>query len=132
MSGWGLTQFGGISDRLKVAQVPLVDHEYCTEKVERHCDYYVTEDMICFGGSGTDACGGDSGGPLTCTKTGQASTGRQGQRYLCGLVSWGFDCIPSKGHIPGLYTDVARFVGWISKFMATWARHHRSKPVFLP
>ena len=60
--------------------------------------------MICAGGADKDACQGDSGGPLVCSDD-------SGNSYVFGIVSWGIGCA-TEG-IPGVYTNVAAFNGWI-------------------
>ena len=52
--------------------------------------------MVPKGAHGTDACKGDSGGPLNCVNW-------YTRRYeLCGIVSWGdSNCMSSA---PGVYT----------------------------
>jgi secreted trypsin-like serine protease len=52
--------------------------------------------MLCAGGTGTDTCSGDSGGPLEAPIAG-------GGYRLVGLTSWGIGC----GQRPGVYTRVA-------------------------
>ena len=42
--------------------------------------------MLCAGGGdGKDPCGGDSGGPLQCSR----KVGDKIEKYLCGIVSYG-------------------------------------------
>lgn len=68
-------------------------------------DNVITEDMICAGvdGGGKDACGGDSGGPLTVIV--------DGRHILVGLTSFGEGCArPDK---PGVYTRVTSFLDFI-------------------
>lgn len=65
--------------------------------------------VICAGAesAGKDSCNGDSGGPLTRA---------QGQeRVLVGLVSWGKGC--ALAGIPGIYTRVSDYTGWIDAAM---------------
>ncbi|XP_032281389.1 kallikrein-7-like [Phoca vitulina] len=62
--------------------------------------------MLCAGipNSKTNACNGDSGGPLMCKGT------------LQGLVSWGtFPC--GQPNDPGVYTQVCKYVKWINETM---------------
>ena len=64
--------------------------------------------QLCAGGTGTDTCGGDSGGPLFCNDN--------GVWVLQGITSYGdAQCHPL---VPAVYTRVNSFVGWIASTMA--------------
>ena len=123
ISGWGYTKSGGPSDTLKVAQVPLVDRASCAE-IFRDVRSKITENMICAGGAGSDSSKGDSGGPLTCVRTGVDG---EEERYLCGIISWGVTSNARETDFPGVYTDVSKYTGRIQKLMRTWWSHYWSK-----
>ena len=107
----------------------MVEHAKCTKTCKAHgIRLNVTENMICAGGTGTDACQGDSGGPLTCSRNGIDG---EGERYLCGIVSWGVSCKKRALQLAGVYTDVSKYTGWIQKLMRIWESHYWSKNPFL-
>ena len=58
--------------------------------------------------TGKDACGGDSGGPLTISRY------RNLDEYWTqiGIVSWGLISCGTEG-VPGVYTNVRRYLSWI-------------------
>ncbi|XP_063031474.1 tissue-type plasminogen activator isoform X2 [Melospiza melodia melodia] len=95
------------SEHLKEGRVRLFPASRCTAQ---HLDNRtVTENMICAGDTRNldDACKGDSGGPLVCLK--------DERMYLIGIISWGIGC--GRKDIPGVYTKVIRYLGWIQDTM---------------
>lgn len=82
----------------------------------------VTDETICAGDGTKDACRGDSGGPLTCEDA--------GQKFLCGIVSWGDACkdrIKYEYDTPGVYVDVRQFYGWIQSHVQRWSEFYAGK-----
>ena len=110
VSGWGSMGNGQTSDVLQKARLAIRDTQKCRPFLS---DFTITNGMICAGGTGDkDVCAGDSGGPLTC----EDDTIVRGQKYLCGIVSWGYSCDDKSKHkyrSPGVYTDVRKYHGWI-------------------
>lgn len=78
--------------------------------------YYDGATMLCAGTAPSapatnypvDTCQGDSGGPLAVRV--------RGVWVLAGVTSWGDGC---GWTTPGVYTNVARYVGWIRGFVPT-------------
>ncbi|KAH8372912.1 hypothetical protein KR009_007884 [Drosophila setifemur] len=105
IAGWGYREeWGPSSHNLEQAQVPVVSSEQCNEIYGAG---EVTERMICAGyvtQGGTDACQGDTGGPLIV----------DGQ--LVGLVSWGRGC--ARPNYPTVYCYVASLMDWIDETIA--------------
>ncbi|XP_070134430.1 transmembrane protease serine 9-like [Drosophila bipectinata] len=102
VAGWGYREeWGPSSYKLEQAQVPVVSSEQCNELYGAG---EINERMICAGyvtQGGTDACQGDTGGPLVI----------DGQ--LVGLVSWGRGC--ARPNYPTVYCYVASLVDWIEE-----------------
>ncbi|XP_029305572.1 plasminogen activator, urokinase a [Cottoperca gobio] len=92
------------SQHLKEAEVKLLSQTDCTRKL-----YYgdrITDNMFCAASPdwSTDACKGDSGGPMVCEVS--------GRMFLFGVVSWGEEC--ASRNKPGVYTQVANYNNWIA------------------
>ena len=100
VSGYGdLSETGGVgSADLLVTQVPLVSDASCSAQVGADA-----QAEVCAGGTGTDSCYGDSGGPLTI----QTPSGPR----LAGVVSWGEEC---GGPTPGVYAEVPTYASFIA------------------
>ncbi|KAL6468286.1 hypothetical protein MHYP_G00239630 [Metynnis hypsauchen] len=103
VTGWGKQNktASHYSSALGFIHVPLVDHSEC----RRYMVNNLTQNMLCAGiiGKVTDACEGDSGGPMM--------TQYHNTWFLIGLVSWGEGC----GHTDklGIYTKVSNYLEWI-------------------
>lgn len=111
VSGWGMQKPASedtVSNILKVASVPLISSEICNKKEvygNQLNSNSFPDGMLCAGflEGGTDACRGDSGGPLACSVNGQFQ--------LLGLVSWGDGCADKNK--PGVYTKTLHYLNWI-------------------
>lgn len=109
VTGWGKVSEGGSSaDLLQKVIVPIITDQKCQNSY--HTIGYtgpIVDSMICAGYEfgHRDACQGDSGGPFVCR-------GYDNRYYLGGIVSWGIGC--ARPNVPGVYTEVSRFVPWIS------------------
>ncbi|KFQ41459.1 Urokinase-type plasminogen activator, partial [Nestor notabilis] len=105
ISGYGKQEFYDIfyAQRLMSATVNLISQRKC--KHEYYDSIRVTDNMVCAGDPTwqTDACKGDSGGPMVCEY--------DGRMMLYGIVSWGDGC--AKKDKPGVYTRVTRYLNWI-------------------
>ncbi|XP_077292741.1 trypsin-2-like [Arctopsyche grandis] len=105
VSGWGKTEYANSSsNKLLKLDEPIYDHRKCKDILEKQSSTFLSDSMICAGNSiaGTNACRGDSGGPLTCDNelTGIVSFGPE----LCGMTT-----------NPDVYTEVYHFEKWIEE-----------------
>ena len=106
VTGWGrLESRGSRPDVLQEVEVETMTNRACARS---HGDHKITNNMICAGSQGRDACKGDSGGPL-------AVMGQDGSYRQIGVVSWGEGC-GTPGY-PGVYTRVSSLLAWIQDRM---------------
>ncbi|CAM6054881.1 unnamed protein product [Sphagnum tenellum] len=112
VSGWGHTQDDDKPNMLMRVMVEMQSQDncakMCTKMGEKNLWDSNTDSMKCAGGGDKDSCQGDSGGPLVCSKDGKS--------YLVGIVSFGYGC--GDAGIPGIYTNVAKYKGWIDDVIA--------------
>ncbi|CAG9818511.1 unnamed protein product [Phaedon cochleariae] len=104
VTGWGET----LREETKILQkAPLsaVSKKECNRMMQKSKDRYsLRPTQICAIGSGTDACIGDSGGPLQVRR-------EKGGYAVVGIVSHGpHGC---GGVIPAVYTRVFPYLKWI-------------------
>lgn len=95
---------------LQEVQVSIINTSRCNFLFqEPNFLFRMADDMICAGSEdgNHDACEGDSGGPLTCEQN--------GLWIQIGIVSWGVGC--GRPNLPGVYTNVSRYVSWIQKLV---------------
>ncbi|RMX47449.1 hypothetical protein pdam_00002138 [Pocillopora damicornis] len=107
VTGWGqIREAGPTSDKLRVAQVPIIEHNECKKMYQGKS---LTRRMLCAGykQGRIDSCQGDSGGPLACWENGAF--------VLAGAVSWGFGC--AQRNQPGVYANIPYFQSWIDLAM---------------
>jgi secreted trypsin-like serine protease len=107
VTGWGATDprlQGQRSRWLMQALVPIVPNTTCNA-LDSYGPGRVSPHMFCAGfpTGETDACEGDSGGPVTMSLNNQT--------ILVGIVSWADSCGVPKRY--GVYTRVPQYRSWI-------------------
>ncbi|XP_054162299.1 protein masquerade-like [Oppia nitens] len=112
VTGYGYKdETGPIALRIREAEVPIVDDQECTVRVNSVTEklFILPASSFCAGGDeGNDACQGDGGSGLVCEV--------DNYYELTGLVSWGFGC--GRSGVPGVYVKVSAFVGWINQIIS--------------
>jgi uncharacterized repeat protein (TIGR01451 family) len=106
IAGWGDRLLGAAQDFPVTAhqvQVPLLSLDACREAYGDE----ISDGMLCAGEAdgGSDACRGDSGGPLMVVDP------KLGWRHI-GIVSYGMDC--AAPDFPGVYMRTAAFTNWVN------------------
>nr|XP_022904924.1 trypsin 3A1-like isoform X2 [Onthophagus taurus] len=105
VAGWGrLGENMDTSRTVKKAIVPIWAQSDCYNS--GYGEQKLSENMFCAGyiDGKSDACRGDSGGPLN-VKT------PLGYTEVIGIVSWGRGC--ARPNLPGIYTKVINYLDWI-------------------
>lgn len=111
VTGWGETDDFFFSVDLMEVSIPIVSNTDC-QTAFNDVGVTITEEMLCAGEDGKDACFGDSGGPLIVPNF-QINGFR-----LAGIVSSGHpDGCGAPGKY-GVYTRVPFFYQWIQSYIA--------------
>ena len=109
VAGWGMTSFEGeLSDVLLEVDVDFLNENECETYLQSQSTNPTGK--FCAAREGYDACQGDSGGPLFVSNDDSSYT-------QVGIVSYGYGCA-DPDH-PGIYTDVAHYMGWIKNQVCT-------------
>jgi serine protease 22 len=121
--GFGRLAEAGNSDvkTLQKVSLPYISGPVCEQFYDSGD---VLEDMCCagFDEGGSDACLGDSGGPMVKQVNGTS--------VVFGVVSWGDGC-GRKGK-PGVYTSIQYHYDWIRKTVCNDPGVDESTPLCLP
>jgi len=109
IAGWGTTELGSRSTQLLQAVLPVVSRSTCSKAIQRTT---ITENHLCAGGDTqmSDACTGDSGGPLF-----QAALYGNGiTRFVqYGIVSFGVKECNKPVASPSIYANLIQLTPWI-------------------
>ncbi|XP_026734204.1 trypsin-1-like isoform X3 [Trichoplusia ni] len=96
------------STELLAGKLEIVSLDECRRELGPYVAPDYDSGMICAVGEGVDACQGDSGSPLICSRG-----------KLEGISSYGMSCaVPG---LPGVYTSVAAHLNWIRENMKYYA-----------
>jgi len=112
VAGWGLTESGSISDRLKTLRSQIWSESDC-KKRSVYGVYNFVDNFYCFGEENDNVCKGDSGAPLFCERP-------NGEFEVVGVASMkGYrDCTKTGGIEDGwasYFVRVPTFLEWIQK-----------------
>lgn len=78
---------------------------------------WITDDMMCAGADGKDACSGDSGGPII--DIGQPNDSNDDIQV--GIVSWGDGC--ANDRFPGVYSRISDNYAWVRDQVCENSKH---------
>ena len=90
---------------IQEAVVPILGRSKCKQAYGD----FISSRMQCAGyiEGGSDACKGDSGGPLSCQRP-------DGSWAVYGVTSWGWNHFCQiKANVPTVYMKVERYLSWI-------------------
>ncbi|XP_063887739.1 proclotting enzyme-like [Scylla paramamosain] len=103
VAGWGTTAEDEINQPAILMEVELPILPAATCEMIMVNFFSITDTMICAGAErGKDACGGDSGGPLSVVE--------RERHVVVGVAAFGEGCARDK---PGVYSRVSKYLEWI-------------------
>ena len=108
VTGWGAVGAGATNEGSALilrVDLRLMGQRTCEQRPRRAGK--VHSKVFCAASPLQSTCSGDSGGPVVPTN---------GPTVLAGLVSWGSTRCGGDG-LPGLYTRVDQYIGWIEQAM---------------
>lgn len=115
IAGWGRLGKSNFAlpDKLQKANVKVAAHARCVSNYAA-ANRVVTDRMFCAHGTNdagqiTDACKGDSGGPIV------AHNFNRTRATLVGIISKGKDC--AQPEYPGIYADMSKLRDWVELCM---------------
>ncbi|CAG7732777.1 unnamed protein product [Allacma fusca] len=117
VAGWGSNGTSDSSEELRKAEIEHVYKNEECQKLYAGNDVQILDSHLCAGGGSgldyeeenlpSDACVGDSGGPLMATKGFRDD--HQNTTIAIGIVAAGKGC----AKYPGIYSRISKLVGWI-------------------
>uniref|UniRef100_A0A224YEP4 Secreted serine protease n=1 Tax=Rhipicephalus zambeziensis TaxID=60191 RepID=A0A224YEP4_9ACAR len=117
VAGWGTLKEGGqTTNHLQYTTVRVLPNELCS--VLYFIMGYVSDVMYCAYRKGTNACHGDSGGPLMSRVVG-------GRYVQVGIVSYGQGC--ARTYIPAVYTRLETFTPWLRQVVGSFDKAYSSE-----
>lgn len=119
--GWGVTADGDGADTLQQANLPIVSTSAC-QAYYTALGFNLYPGMLCAGYAkgGTDACAGDSGGPLLVFDQ------SINLWIQIGIISWGASCAEPGAF--GVYTQLSQYVDWIEAITSANGKAALSRP----
>ncbi|KAK3275516.1 hypothetical protein CYMTET_16357 [Cymbomonas tetramitiformis] len=131
--GWGHTAYAGhMSDDLMIMHTFVYDREECKRNYanvvlgdgskakivgvvfddHNFCAYHKIGNTV------IDSCQGDSGGAMFFHQ--------EGEFYIIGVVSFGYECAYRHSVVPGVYANVTHVADWVNTYMPARRDLHAS------
>lgn len=114
--GWGKQGVDNPASELQQAFLSFVPRDICGDK----WGDTIHPSLMCASDPKADSCTGDSGGPLLVPFAPKRDVSRGSAKFdtIVGLTSFGDTTGCGSSSIPGVYTKLSEFIGWIQSTMA--------------